>query len=79
MSTKLFQLEGEEFETAFLSECTFFINAEGGVQADQIMAGMILRDAGKFDMLQLLHERKIRVLGSVEEDAELEDLEFQVV
>ena len=79
MSTKLFQLEGEEFETAFLSECTFFINAEGGVQADQIMAAMLLRDAGKYDILEKLHNRKIKAIGLIDEDTEVQDLEFGVV
>jgi hypothetical protein len=40
---------------------------------------MLLREANHYDLLQLLHLRRVRVIGEVEEDDRAEDLEFEVV
>jgi hypothetical protein len=73
------KFDGEEFETAFLQECTLFINAEQGVRGQDIEAAMLCRDSNRYDLLRLLHLRRIQVVGEVLEDDEIQNLEFEVV
>ena len=73
------KLEGQAFEDAFLSECSCFLNAEKGVRGEDIEAAMLLRSENRYDLLQLLHLRRVQVIGDVSEGDTSEDLEFQVV
>jgi hypothetical protein len=71
--------DGLEFERKFLNEVGFFISAERGVSGDDVEAAMILRNENKYDLLRLLHLRRVHVVGSV--DGEIDkacDLEFEV-
>jgi hypothetical protein len=71
--------DGLYFEGQFLKEIGFFLNAEKGVRGQDVEAAMLLREANHYDLLQLLHLRRVRVIGEVEEDDRAEDLEFEVV
>ena len=71
--------DGLDFEREFLKECSLFLNAREGVRGQDIEAAMILRSENKYDLLQLLHLRRIRVIGEVQEGDEVKDLEFEAV
>ena len=79
IGTKLHKLEGQAFEDAFMSEITYFTDSKRGVPGRDVSAALILRDAGRFEMLSLLHQRKIHVIGEPEDDDEIQDLEFEAI
>ena len=71
--------DGLDFEQKFLNECSHFLNAESGVCGQDVEAAMILRSENKYDLLRLLHLRRVQLVGDVQEGDTAEDLEFQTV
>jgi hypothetical protein len=71
--------DGLEFEQRFLNEVGFFLNAQKGVNGNDVEAAMILRNEKKYDLLRLLHLRRVRVIGEIEEDDEAQDLQFETI
>jgi hypothetical protein len=74
---KLHGLEGFDYEQEYMKEVENFKDAAKGVNGDDIAAALILRDEGRIDLLRKLHQRKMHVVGVVDEDSNFEDLEFE--
>jgi len=70
--------DGLAFEQLYQLEVDCFTSAATGVPGDNVEAALILRRAGKSDLLKLVHAGLIQVIGSVDGDVdEVGDLEFQ--
>jgi hypothetical protein len=76
---RLHGLEGFDYEQAYLEEVSNFKDAALRVDGNDIVAALILRDERQFELLRRLHQRKIHVVGQVDEDSKLEDLKFEPV
>jgi hypothetical protein len=74
---QLHELEGSDYEDVYLQEVGNFKDAAHGVNGDDVAAALILRDAGRMDLLGRLHRREIHVVGRVDEDSTFQDLEFE--
>jgi hypothetical protein len=74
---KLHELEGSAFEDAFMAEINNFKDAMKGVNGDDVAAALILKDEGRTDLLEKLHQREIHVVGEVDEDTKFKDLVFE--
>jgi hypothetical protein len=57
-----------------LNEVSHFKDAANG---DDVAAALILRDEGRTDLLERLHNRKIHCVVAVYEESRFEDLEFE--
>lgn len=69
--------DGLMFEKLYQHEVAYFASAKTGVPGDDVEAALILRRAGKIDVLRLLHQGAIHVVGEVDVDeAGVEDLKF---
>jgi len=76
---RLRDLDGEAYDVIFMQELMNFKNPELGVDGDDIDAALILRDEGRFGLLGMLHDRRIRVIGPVDELSMFSELEFESV
>jgi hypothetical protein len=74
---KLHQLEGCDYETAFMNEVSNFKDAAKGVNGDDVAAALILKDEGQTNLLEKLYRREIHVFGEVHEDSTFADLIFE--
>jgi hypothetical protein len=74
---RLHELEGSDYEDAFMKEVEFFKDAQRGVDGNDVAAGLILRDEQQFELLRRLHQREIHVVVGVDEETKFEDLEFE--
>jgi len=75
----LHELEGEAYEEVFMQELMNFKNPQLGVDGNDIDAALILRDAGAVKLLKKLHDRRIHVMGKVDELSTFQELEFEAV
>lgn len=72
-------LQGSAYEHAFMAEVENFQDAHNGVPSGDVAAALILRDHGRTELLQRLHQREITVVSTADEDTVVEDLLFQEV
>jgi hypothetical protein len=72
-------LEGEEYENVFMKELMNFKDSQLGVDANDIDAALILRDEGEMKLLKRLHDRRIHVIGKVDDLSTFSELEFEAV
>jgi hypothetical protein len=57
-----------EFEKQFMEEVGRFKDAEHGVSGDLVMAALIARREQKFDLLRLIHERRVEPTQYIDDD-----------
>jgi hypothetical protein len=60
--------DGLRFEQLFMSEVGYFRDADQGVSADSVMAALVARREKKFDLLKLIHERRLEPMEYVHDD-----------
>ena len=77
MSISLHELEGFDYEQAYMEEVGNFTDAAKGVDGDDVAACLICRDAGRLDLVEQLHRREIRCVVRVDEDSTFQELEFE--
>lgn len=71
------ELQGLAYEKVYEAEVGNFKNARRGVNGNDVTAALILKDAGRMDLLEKLHQREIHVVGEVDEDSTFADLVFE--
>jgi hypothetical protein len=68
--------DGIVFERLYMKEIACFKNAHEGVRGDDGDAALLLREAGKMELVELLHQRVIRVVVSCREGTRWDELYF---
>jgi hypothetical protein len=72
--------DGYEFERMYQHEvdCFFLSKPRDDVDDNQLGAALVLRAEGKLELLKLLHEGKVEVVGLVDFDFdEVNELQFR--
>ena len=82
MRTEARWSDGYEFERMYQHEIDCFFLAKlgrDGIDDNQLAAALVLRAEGKLELLKLLHDGKIEVVGAVDFDFhEVNELQFRV-
>jgi hypothetical protein len=82
MRTEARWSDGYEFERMYQHEidCFFLAKPRDDVDDNQLAAALVLRAEGKLELLKLLHEGKVEVVGPVDFDFdEVNELQFRAV
>ena len=61
-------MDGLEFEKQFIKEIDHFKDAEHGVDGDFVMAALVARREQKFDLLRLIHDRRVKPTQYIDDD-----------